>query len=143
MSDDPFALIGGVVAVSLAGGILSLGSLVGFITVLGIAARNGIMLVSHYRHLQVVEGMPFGLDLVVRGAEERLALILMTVLTTSLALLPLVISGNKPGHEIEYPLAVVIVGGLVTSTILNLFLLPPLYLLWGKTDLNLSEEPLQ
>ena len=143
MSDDPFALIGGVVAVSLAGGILSLGSLVGFITVLGIATRNGIMLVSHYRHLQVVEGMPFGLDLVVRGAEERLAPILMTVLTTSLALLPLVISGNKPGHEIEYPLAVVIVGGLVTSTILNLFLLPPLYLLWGKTDLNLSEEPLQ
>ena len=143
MSDDPFALIGGVVAVFLAGGILSLGSLVGFITVLGIATRNGIMLVSHYRHLQVVEGMPFGLDLVVRGAEERLAPILMTVLTTSLALLPLVISGNKPGHEIEYPLAVVIVGGLVTSTILNLFLLPPLYLLWGKTDLNLSEEPLQ
>ena len=139
----PFALIGGVVAVSLAGGILSLGSLVGFITVLGIAARNGIMLVSHYRHLQVVEGMPFGLDLVVRGAEERLAPILMTVLTTSLALLPLVISGNKPGHEIEYPLAVVIVGGLVTSTILNLFLLPPLYLLWGKTDLNLNDEPMQ
>ena len=139
----PFALIGGVVAVSLAGGILSLGSLVGFITVLGIAARNGIMLVSHYRHLQVVEGMPFGLDLVVRGAEERLAPILMTVLPTSLALLPLVISGNKPGHEIEYPLAVVIVGGLVTSTILNLFLLPPLYLLWGKTDLNLNEEPMQ
>ena len=68
---------------------------------------------------------------------------LMTVLTTSLALLPLVISGNKPGHEIEYPLAVVIVGGLVTSTILNLFLLPPLYLLWGKTDLNLNEEPMQ
>jgi len=128
----PFALIGGVVAVWLGGGVLSLGSLVGFVTVLGIAARNGIMLVSHYRHLQVVEGVPFGRDLVVRGAEERLAPILMTVLTTSLALLPLVISGNKPGHEIEYPLAVVIVGGLVTSTILNLFLLPPLYLLWGR-----------
>jgi Cu/Ag efflux pump CusA len=106
--------------------------LVGFVTVLGIAARNGIMLVSHYRHLQVEEGMPFGLDLVVRGAEERLAPILMTVLTTSLALLPLVMYGNKPGHEIEYPLAVVIVGGLVTSTFLNLFLLPPLYLSWGR-----------
>ncbi|MEQ9066551.1 MAG: efflux RND transporter permease subunit, partial [Gimesia chilikensis] len=128
----PFALIGGIVAVSISGGVLSLGSLVGFITVLGIAARNGIMLVSHYRHLQDEEGVPFGLELVVRGAEERLAPILMTVLTTSLALLPLVISGNKPGHEIEYPLAIVIMGGLVTSTILNLFLLPPLYLLWGR-----------
>lgn len=136
----PFALIGGVVAVWFAGGVLSLGSLVGFVTVLGIAARNGIMLVSHYRHLQVAEGMSFGLDLVVRGAEERLAPILMTVLTTSLALLPLVISGNKPGHEIEYPLAVVIIGGLVTSTILNLFLLPPLYLLWGRHAIPLSEE---
>lgn len=139
----PFALIGGVVAVSLAGGVLSLGSLVGFITVLGIAARNGIMLVSHYRHLQAVEGMSFGLELVIRGAEERLAPILMTVLTTSLALLPLVISGNKPGHEIEYPLAVVIIGGLVTSTILNLFLLPPLYLLWGKQAILASENTVE
>ncbi len=128
----PFALIGGVVAAWLAGGVLSLGSLIGFVTVLGIAARNGIMLVSHYRHLQEEEGEPFGLNLVIRGAEERLIPILMTVLTTALALLPLAISGNKPGHEIEYPLAVVIVGGLVTSTILNLFLLPPLYLLWGR-----------
>lgn len=128
----PFALIGGVVAAWMTGGVLSLGSLIGFVTVLGIAARNGIMLVSHYRHLQEVEGEPFGLNLVVRGAEERLIPILMTVLTTALALLPLAVSGNKPGHEIEYPLAVVIVGGLVTSTILNLFLLPPLYLLWGR-----------
>ncbi len=136
----PFALIGGVVAVWLGGGVLSLGSLVGFVTVLGIAARNGIMLVSHYRHLQVVEGLPFGRDLVVRGAEERLAPILMTVLTTALALLPLVIYGNKPGHEIEYPLAVVIVGGLVTSTILNLFLLPPLYLLWGRHAVSESDD---
>jgi len=128
----PFALIGGAVAALMTGGVLSLGSLIGFVTVLGIAARNGIMLVSHYRHLQEVEGEPFGLNLVVRGAEERLIPILMTVLTTALALLPLAISGNKPGHEIEYPLAVVIVGGLVTSTILNLFLLPPLYLLWGR-----------
>lgn len=128
----PFALIGGVVAAWMSGGVLSLGSLIGFVTVLGIAARNGIMLVSHYRHLQESEGEPFGLNLVVRGAEERLIPILMTVLTTALALLPLAVSGNKPGHEIEYPLAVVIVGGLVTSTFLNLFLLPPLYLLWGR-----------
>jgi CzcA family heavy metal efflux pump len=128
----PFALIGGVCAAWLAGGVLSLGSLIGFVTVLGIAARNGIMLVSHFRHLQEVEGMPFGIDLVLRGAEERLAPILMTVATTALALLPLAISGNKPGHEIEYPLAVVIIGGLVTSTFLNLFLLPPIYLRWGR-----------
>ncbi len=136
----PFALIGGVVAAWMAGGVLSLGSLIGFVTVLGIAARNGIMLVSHYRHLQQVEGEPFGLNLVVRGAEERLIPILMTVLTTALALLPLAVSGNKPGHEIEYPLAVVIVGGLVTSTILNLFLLPPLYLLWGHNAVPLVED---
>lgn len=136
----PFALIGGVIAAWMAGGVLSLGSLIGFVTVLGIAARNGIMLVSHYRHLQQVEGEPFGLNLVVRGAEERLIPILMTVLTTALALLPLAISGNKPGHEIEYPLAVVIVGGLVTSTFLNLFLLPPLYLLWGHNAVPLGED---
>jgi CzcA family heavy metal efflux pump len=136
----PFALIGGVVAAWIAGGVLSLGSLIGFVTVLGIAARNGIMLVSHYRHLQESEGEPFGLNLVLRGAEERLIPILMTVLTTALALLPLAISGNKPGHEIEYPLAVVIVGGLVTSTFLNLFLLPPLYLLWGRHAVKSQED---
>jgi Cu/Ag efflux pump CusA len=126
----PFALIGGVIAAFMAGGVLSLGSLVGFVTVLGIAARNGIMLVSHYRHLEEVEGEPFGPALVLRGAAERLAPILMTALATGLALLPLVLAGNKPGHEIEYPLAVVILGGLVTSTLLNLFLLPPLYALF-------------
>ena len=136
----PFALIGGVVAAWLSGGVLSLGSLIGFVTVLGIAARNGIMLVSHYRHMQESEGEPFGLNLVLRGAEERLIPILMTVLTTALALLPLAVSGNKPGHEIEYPLAVVIVGGLVTSTFLNLFLLPPLYLLWGQRGVVASDD---
>ena len=136
----PFALIGGVIAAWIAGGTLSLGSLIGFVTVLGIAARNGIMLVSHYRHLQQVEGEPFGLNLVVRGAEERLIPILMTVLTTALALLPLVVAGNKPGHEIEYPLAIVILGGIVTSTILNLFVLPPLYLLWGRNAVPTLED---
>jgi Cu/Ag efflux pump CusA len=128
----PFALIGGVLAAHLSGGVLSLGSLVGFVTVLGIAARNGIMLVSHYRHLEDEEGVPFGPELVLRGSEERLAPILMTALATGLALLPLVLGGNKPGHEIEYPLAVVIVGGLVSSTLLNLFLLPPLYRVLGR-----------
>jgi CzcA family heavy metal efflux pump len=128
----PFALVGGVFAALLGGGVLSLGSLVGFVTVLGIAARNGIMLVSHYRHLEEVEGEKFGPELVLRGAEERLAPILMTALATGLALLPLVVGGLRPGQEIEYPLAIVILGGLTTSTILNLFLLPPLYGLFGK-----------
>ncbi|MEN9576217.1 MAG: hypothetical protein RL514_4072 [Verrucomicrobiota bacterium] len=129
----PFALIGGVFAAYFSGGVLSLGSLVGFVTVLGIAARNGIMLVSHYRHLQREEGEAFGPNLVLRGAEERLAPILMTAATASLALLPLVWRGNIPGHEIEFPMAVVILGGLVTSTALNLFLLPALFAKFGRT----------
>jgi CzcA family heavy metal efflux pump len=128
----PFALIGGVAATLLSGGVLSLGSLVGFVTVLGIAARNGIMLISHYRHLETEEGHPFGNELVLRGSEERLAPILMTALATGLALLPIVVGGNKPGHEIEYPLAVVILGGLITSTLLNLLLMPALYLRFGS-----------
>ena len=128
----PFALIGGVAAAFLSGGVLSLGSLVGFVTVLGIAARNGIMLVSHYRHLEDVEGMPFGPELVERGAEERLAPILMTALATGLALVPIVVGGSRSGQEVEHPMAVVILGGLVTSTVLNLFLLPALYHRYGR-----------
>jgi Cu/Ag efflux pump CusA len=96
------------------------------------------MLVSHYRHLEEVEGEAFGPALVKRGSEERLAPILMTALSTGLALVPLVVNGNLPGHEIEYPMAVVIIGGLITSTILNLFLLPPIYLAFG--NLRLQEE---
>jgi Cu/Ag efflux pump CusA len=128
----PFALIGGVLAALLSGGVLSLGSLVGFVTVLGIAARNGIMLVSHWRHLEEEEGEAFSRELVMRGAEERLAPILMTGLATALALLPIIVGGNKPGHEIEHPMAVVIFGGLLTSTLLNLFGMPALYLRWGR-----------
>jgi Cu/Ag efflux pump CusA len=128
----PFALVGGVAAAFLTGGVLSLGSLVGFVTVLGIAARNGIMLISHYRHLEQVEGVPFGRELILRGAEERLAPILMTALVTALALLPVVFAGHKAGHEIEHPMAVVILGGLITSTLLNLLLLPALYERFGR-----------
>ena len=123
----PFALIGGVLAAWLCGGVLSLGSLVGFVAVIGIAARNGIMLVSHLRHLEHEERETFGRALILRGAEERLAPILMTAATAGLALLPLVWRGNIPGHEIEYPMAIVILGGLATSTLLNIFLLPVLY----------------
>ena len=128
----PFALVGGVVSVFMTGGILSLGSLVGFVTVLGIAARNGVMLVSHFRHLQEQEGQSFGQELILRGAEERLVPILMTAAATALALLPIVIGGNKPGHEIEHPMAVVIFGGLATSTVLNLFVLPVLSLRFAR-----------
>jgi CzcA family heavy metal efflux pump len=128
----PFALIGGVAAAFLSGGVLSLGSLVGFVTVLGIAARNGIMLVSHYRHLQEYEGMTFGPELVIRGAEERLAPILMTALATGLALVPIVVGGSRSGQEVEHPMAVVILGGLFTSTVLNLFLLPAIFLKYGR-----------
>ncbi len=128
----PFALVGAIGAAFVSGGVLSLGSLVGLVTVVGIAARNGIMLVSHYRHLEIEEGMSFGRDLVLRGSEERLSPILMTALATGLALVPIAISGTRAGHEIEHPMAVVILGGLITSTVLNLFLLPPLYLRFGR-----------
>jgi Cu/Ag efflux pump CusA len=128
----PSALVGGVLAAWLGDGVLSLGSLVGFLTVLGIAARNGIMLISHFQHLERAEGETFGVELVLRGAQERLGPILMTALATGLALVPLVAAGSIPGHEIEHPMAVVILGGLVTSTLLNLFLLPSLYLRFGR-----------
>jgi Cu/Ag efflux pump CusA len=130
----PSALVGGVLGAYIGGGIISLGSLVGFFTVLGIAARNGIMLINHYQHLEQQEGETFGPALVLRGARERLAPILMTALATGLALVPLVIAGTIPGHEIEHPMAVVILGGLVTSTLLNLFVLPSLYLRFGRRD---------
>ncbi|MGH9277342.1 MAG: efflux RND transporter permease subunit [Acidimicrobiales bacterium] len=129
----PTALAGGVVAVYLGDGVVSLGSLVGFLTVLGIVARNGIMLLSHYQHLEDVEGVPFGPGLVIQGARERLVPILMTVLTTGLALVPLIIAGNLPGAEIEYPMAIVILGGLIAATLINLFIVPSLYLAFGKS----------
>ena len=127
----PAALVGGVLAAFAADRVISLGSLVGMITVLGIAARNGILLIQHYRHLEDVEGEPFGRGLILRGASERLSPILMTALSTGLALVPLVVSGTIPGHEIEHPMAVVILGGLVTSTLLSLFVVPILYLRYG------------
>jgi Cu/Ag efflux pump CusA len=130
--DLPIALAGGVIATYLAGGTISLGSLVGFFTVLGIAARTGIMMINHFQHLERSEGETFGPSLVLRGARERLSPIMMTALATGLAVIPLVIAGDLPGHEIEHPMAVVIVGGLVTSTFRNLFIVPALYLRWGR-----------
>jgi CzcA family heavy metal efflux pump len=128
----PMALVGGLIGAYLGGGIISLGSLVGFFTVLGIVARNGIMLITHCQHLEREEGEPFGPALVLRGATERLSPILMTALATALALVPLAVAGDLPGHEIEYPMAVVILGGLVTATLLNLFIVPSLYLRFGR-----------
>jgi Cu/Ag efflux pump CusA len=128
----PMALVGGALAAFASDGILSLGSLVGFYTVFGIAARNGILMINHFQYLEREEGQAFGTALVLRGARERLSPILMTTLATGLALVPLVVAGRIPGHEIEYPLAVVILGGLGTSTLLNLFVLPTLYLRFGR-----------
>jgi CzcA family heavy metal efflux pump len=128
----PMALVGGILAARLTGGVISLGSLVGFFTVFGIAARNGILLVNHAQHLEREEGESWGPFLVLRAARERLAPILMTSLATGLALVPLVVLGDRPGHEIEHPLAVVILGGLATSTLLSLFVLPSLLLRFGR-----------
>ncbi len=128
----PVALVGGVLAAWVAIGNISLGALVGFFAVLGIAARNGILLISHFQHLEEVEGVRFDAAMVVRGATERLSPILMTALATALALLPLVVLGARPGQEIENPMAIVILGGLATSTIMNLFVIPTLYLRFGR-----------
>jgi CzcA family heavy metal efflux pump len=130
----PSALVGGVLAAWLGDGVISLGSIVGFLTVLGIAARNGILLINHFQHLEQKEGEKFGPGLVLRGAKERLAPILMTASTTGLALIPLVVAGSIPGNEIEHPMAVVILGGLITSTLLNLFVVPSLYLRFGARN---------
>lgn len=137
----PSALIGGVLATFLADGVVSLGSLVGFLTVLGIASRNAILLINHYQHLEAEEGEVFGPGLILRGAKERLRPIMMTALTTGLAISPLVVLGRIPGHEIEYPMAVVILGGLVTSTLLNLFVTPLLYARFGARGANAFANP--
>ncbi|MGH2539813.1 MAG: efflux RND transporter permease subunit, partial [Actinomycetota bacterium] len=137
----PMALVGGVLAAYIGGGMLSLGSLVGFFTVFGIAARNGILMINHFQHLEQYEGETFGRGLVLRGARERLAPILMTTLAAGLAILPLVVAGDRPGHEIEHPLAVVVLGGLFTSTLLNLFVVPSLYLRFGKGRLSARPGP--
>lgn len=132
MLNLPLALIGGVVGVFVGGGALSVASLIGFITVFGIATRNGIMLVSHIRHLQEAEGITYLREAVYRGAMERLAPILMTALAAGLALIPLALSGGKPGNEIQTPMAIVILFGLMTSMLLNMIVVPALYLRFGR-----------
>jgi Cu/Ag efflux pump CusA len=132
----PASLAGGVVAASLTNSSLSVAALFGLLPILGIAARNAIMLISHYQHIEIEEGKPFGPELVLRGSRERVAPTLMTALITALAVLPFVVTGNIPGQEIVFPMGIVILGGLVTSTIVNLFALPALYLRFGA-----SREP--
>lgn len=139
----PAALVGAILATFASDRVISLGSLVGIITILGLSARNGIMLIEHYRHLEQVEGEPFGLGLILRGASERLSPISMTTLCTALALLPLIVPGSIPGHEVEHPMAVAILGGIVTSSLLSLFVVPVLYHRFGAgsgaaTDTHLA-----
>jgi CzcA family heavy metal efflux pump len=142
LANLPFALVGGVLAVFATGGLLSLGSLVGFVTLFGIATRNAVMLVSHYDHLIRAEGLTWGSEAATRGAIERLGPILMTALVTGLGLLPLALGSGDPGREIEGPMAIVILGGLATSTGLTLLVLPTLALRFGRftEDRDLDAE---
>ncbi|MEL0055733.1 MAG: efflux RND transporter permease subunit [Methylophilaceae bacterium] len=128
----PFALIGGVLAALFYGGWISIGSLVGFVTLFGITLRNSIMLISHYQHLIDNENRQWNLETCIQGAKERLPSILMTALVAGLALTPIALGSNQPGKEIEGPMATIIIGGLFTSTVLNLLILPTILLNYGK-----------
>lgn len=128
----PFSLVGGVIAVLLTNGVLSIGSLVGFITLFGITLRNSIMLVSHFHYLVVEEGRPWNSETAIRGAQERLPSILITALVTALAMLPIAMNSDSPGREVMGPMASIIIGGLISSTILNLLVLPSVMLRYGR-----------
>jgi Cu/Ag efflux pump CusA len=136
----PFALVGGIMAALLTGATLSVGSMVGFVTLFGITTRNSIMLLSHFEHLITHEGETWGLQAAIRGASERLTPVLMTAIVTALGLLPLALGAGEPGKEIEGPMAIVILGGLVTSTVLNLLVLPTLAVRYGKFEPLSPEE---
>jgi Cu/Ag efflux pump CusA len=127
-----FALMGGIVAVYLTRGSVSIGGLVGFITLFGITTGNSVMMLSHYQHLVAEQGMSWGPAAALRGASERLVPILMTALVTGLGLLPIAVGGDQAGREIEGAMAVVILGGLITSTLLNLLVMPTLALRFGR-----------
>ena len=131
MLNLPLALIGGVAGVFLAGGVLSVASMIGFITLFGIATRNGIMLVSHIRHLMDVEGVSSFREAVERASHERLIPILMTAMAAGLALIPLALAAGETGSEIQTPMAIVILCGLTTSTLLNMVVVPVLYMRYG------------
>jgi Cu/Ag efflux pump CusA len=146
LANLPFALVGGILAVFISNklsggeGSLTIGSLVGFVTLFGITTRNSIMMISHFEHLVDQEGMTWGLAAATRGASERLIPILMTAIVTALGLLPLAIGSGEAGREIEGPMAIVILGGLITSTALNLLVMPTLALRYGKFEKIKHEE---
>jgi len=136
MGSVPLALIGSVAALWIAGQPLSVASMIGFITLTGIAARNGILKISHYINLALHEGLPFGRDLIIRGSLERLTPVLMTALSAGVALIPLMIGADSPGKEILSPVAITIFGGLISSTLLDTFLTPVLFLRYGRASLE-------
>ena len=136
-----FAALFGVAGVFLAGGVLSVASMIGFITLFGIATRNGIMLISHIHHLIEVEGVTDFREAVERGARERLIPILMTALAAGLALIPLALGGGKAGSEIQTPMAIVILCGLMSSTLLNMVVVPTLYLRYGRGPIGWTPQP--
>ena len=134
LANLPFCLIGGIIAIAFTGGWLSIGSLVGFVTLFGITIRNSIMLTSHYQHLVKNENLPWNFATAALGASQRLPSILMTAIVTALGLFPLILGSGEPGREIEGPMASIIVGGLFSSTILNLLILPTLLAKYGEFD---------
>jgi HME family heavy-metal exporter len=136
MGSVPLALIGSVLALWIAGQPLSVASMVGFITLTGIATRNGILKLSHYINLALHDRLPFGRELVIRGSLERLTPVLMTALSAGLALLPLLIDAATPGKEILHPVAVTIFGGLISATLLDSLLTPVLFLRFGQKSLE-------
>jgi HME family heavy-metal exporter len=136
LTNIPLALIGSVLALLIAGQPLSVASMIGFITLAGISARNGILKISHYINLALSEGEKFGSDLVLRGSLERLTPVLMTALCAGLALMPLLFGAGEPGREILHPVAVTILGGLISSTVLDTFLTPVLFLKFGRQPLE-------
>jgi HME family heavy-metal exporter len=136
MGNVPLALIGSVAALWIAGQPFSIASAIGFITLAGIATRNGILKVSHYINLALFEGEAFGRELVIRGTLERLRPVLMTALSAGIALVPLMIAAGEPGKEILHPVAVTIFGGLISATLIDAFLTPTLFLMFGRTALE-------